>query len=120
SGTFAQNVGTNDTVVFSGAIQLSSQFTGPAGGPKAFDMVVPLTTPFLFDPAQGNLLVDVRNYSGGPVAFVDGNQHPNDQGSRAFALGAASTQATTLDSGVDALQFCYTPTNRIIVTNTPP
>lgn len=120
SATFAQNVGTNDTVVFSGPVTMTSAFAGPAGGPKAFDMVVPLTTPFIYDPARGNLLVDVRNHSGGPVAFVDGNQHPNDLGSRAFALGAGSTQATTVDSGVDVLQFCYTPTNRPPVTNPPP
>jgi len=64
SPAFANNVGADDTVVFGrGALALSSQFTGPVGGPKDFDIVINLTTPFLYNPAAGNLLLDVRNYN---------------------------------------------------------
>jgi hypothetical protein len=45
SAIFAENVGANDTVVFSGALPLSSAFTGPAEGPKDFDIVMELQTP---------------------------------------------------------------------------
>ena len=34
------------------------------GNPSAFDITVPLTTPFHYDPAAGNLLLQVQNYSG--------------------------------------------------------
>jgi hypothetical protein len=64
SSTLAQNVGADDTVVRQGPLSLSSRFVGPVGGPKAFDMIVPLSQPFLYDPARGNLVVDIRNFSG--------------------------------------------------------
>jgi hypothetical protein len=66
---FADNVGSDDTIVVNrSSLTLSSSFTGPAGGPKDFDIHVDLDTPFLYDPSQGNLLMDVRNYGG-----VDGD-----------------------------------------------
>lgn len=37
---FANNVGSNNTVVYSGPLTLSSSFTGPPGGPKNFDMLL--------------------------------------------------------------------------------
>ena len=64
--TFANNVGANDTTVFNGALTLSSAFTGsPAGGPRNFDIVIQLTTPFFYNPAAGNLLLDIRDFSSG-------------------------------------------------------
>jgi hypothetical protein len=63
--TFADNVGADDTTVFNGSLTLSSAFTGPAGGPKDFDIVIPLTAPFYYNPAAGNLLLDIRNFSSG-------------------------------------------------------
>jgi hypothetical protein len=51
--TFADNVGPDDTTVFRGPLALSSRFTGPAGGPKDFDIVINLQTPFRFDPRRG-------------------------------------------------------------------
>jgi PEP-CTERM motif len=63
STTFAANVGADNTTVFSGNWTRSSASTGPAGGPLDFDIILTLTTPFLYDPALGNLLLDVRNPS---------------------------------------------------------
>jgi hypothetical protein len=38
--------------------------TSVAGGtPKAFDFVITLDQPFVFDPAAGNLLIEVNNFS---------------------------------------------------------
>src|SRR5260221_721829 len=53
SSTFANNVGVNDSVVFHGSIRLSSAFNGPPAGPKAFDIILPLATPFVYDPGVG-------------------------------------------------------------------
>jgi hypothetical protein len=69
--TFANNTGTNDTVVFQGQVAISSAFSGPVNGPKAFDIVIPLTTPYLYDPSRGNLLIDYRNFSGSSAALID-------------------------------------------------
>src|SRR5207249_8841041 len=72
STTYANNVGADDTVVFTrGALTLSSAFTGPPDGPKDFDIIITLTTPFLYNPALGNLLLDVRNFGGGFTTVLD-------------------------------------------------
>ena len=63
SSTFATNIGADNGTVFSGALLLSTSNTGP--GPKNFDVQITFTTPFLYDPALGNLLLDVRNFGGG-------------------------------------------------------
>ncbi|MEP6822066.1 MAG: alkaline phosphatase family protein [Chthoniobacterales bacterium] len=70
SSTFALNVGPNDTQVFSGAFATDITFTGD---PSNFEIVLNFITPFFYDPAQGNLLLDVRNLQGGTEL------PPNDQ-----------------------------------------
>ena len=72
STSFADNIGADDLIVFAeGPLALSSSATGPIGGPKDFDIVVNLTTPYLYDPTAGNLLLDVRNYDGGLTTVFD-------------------------------------------------
>jgi hypothetical protein len=71
SSTFANNEGADKTLVHSGSLSLSSADTGPAGGPKAFDIVINLTTPFLYNPGSGNLLLEVQNFGGGTTTFFD-------------------------------------------------
>ena len=51
--TFNDNTGTNPESVV-GAVTLFSTFTGPDGGPKDFDIIIPLNHPFTYNPA-GNL-----------------------------------------------------------------
>lgn len=108
STTFANNVGADDTTVYSGALHLSSQFTGPAGGPKDMDIVVTLQTPFLYDPANGNLLLDVfTRTADGTGAFVQAFGESNDTGSRVVALNPNAATASFSDTGVDAVKFIY-------------
>ena len=62
STTFADNVGVDDTVVYPrGDFTLLGQ---PPGG--FFSVVMPLQRQFLYDPAQGNLLLDIRVFRGYP------------------------------------------------------
>ena len=110
STTFASNVGTNDTIVFQGALTISSQVSGPAGGPKEFDIIVPLTTPFVYNPAAGNLLMDIRNYSGSGAGALSGSSSGSDDCSRAAAFDPNSLTGWT-DTGIDALEVVYQPTN---------
>jgi len=88
SSTFAQNIGGNDTVVFGGApLVLSTLFTGPGEGPKDFDIVINLTTLFFYNPAEGNLLLDIRNTAAGPIPyFLDAESTLGDSISSMFAL----------------------------------
>jgi hypothetical protein len=55
--TFATNLGPDNTLVFSGPVDVRSP--GCAGpGVCPFDFIFPLSTPFLYDPTQGRLLLD--------------------------------------------------------------
>ena len=62
---FNSNVGADDKIVFSGALPLSSSFTNGPGNTKLFDIHITFTTPFDYNPALGNLLLQVRNFGGG-------------------------------------------------------
>jgi len=77
---FASNIGADETVVFSGPLPLSSNFTG--GSPKDFDIVINLATPFFYDPSMGNLLLDVRNFGAGLTTAFDSMAQPHDGVSR--------------------------------------
>ena len=77
---FARNIGPNETEVFPrGPLHLRSQSLG-------FDIVIGLADPFLYNPSEGNLLMDIKYY--GSVATI----------SRMDAQGANSSKGTT--SGV--------------------
>ncbi|MFL6520912.1 MAG: hypothetical protein ACJ8NS_11875 [Chthoniobacterales bacterium] len=130
SPTFAANVGADDTVVFPQAsVQFSTSVAGPIDGPQAFDLVITFPTPFHYDPAQGNLLVDIRNASGtthDPAndQEVDATSAAADTTSRVYNLGdvnAASAGTTGSSFQMDTLgavmRFVSTPT---APTVTPP
>lgn len=105
SATFAANVGPNPVNVLSGPVSVSSTFTGPAGGPKNFDIVLPLSTPFFYNPAAGNLLVDIQNTSGSTASPLAGVGVSGDGGSR--VSGPLNSAAGTPDNGVNAMQVNY-------------
>jgi hypothetical protein len=111
STLFSENVGPDETVVFSGPLSISSQFSGPDDGPKNFDIVVPLTTPFLYNPAAGSLLVDIRNFSGAPLASPVAGQFSSTD-SAARRGGSIGSLLGGADSGAEAIQITYTATNR--------
>ena len=84
--TFDAAHGADKTMVVSGAA-LSSGFTGPAGGPKDFDIVLPLQSPFVYDPAAGSLLMEVRIWgiSGDTGGYFDVQEAQGDSVSRSWA-----------------------------------
>ncbi len=45
-------------------MNIASSFMALSNGIMAFDIDLPLQTPFLFDPTKGNLLIDIRNFTG--------------------------------------------------------
>lgn len=67
-----------------GSLSLSSADIGPAGGPKAFDILINLTTAFLYNPASGNLLLEVQNFGGGMTTQFDSENMLGDPVSRVF------------------------------------
>ena len=108
SSTFADNVGPDDTLVFSGPISVASP--GCAGpGVCPFDINVNFTTPFLYNPTQGRLLLDFK-FSG--FSAVDGTLD-----SVSFPLGGSVASLTgglndaiggTVGFNGDIIQLRYT------------
>jgi hypothetical protein len=91
STTFSENVGLDDLIVFNGSLSLSSSDTpisGAPGAPREFDIVIPFTTRFRYDPGSGNLLLDVRNFGGGFTTSFDAQSAFLDPISRVFSANA--------------------------------
>lgn len=61
SATFADNVGSNELVVFNR--QPLALVMSNGGSPNPFDLVVTFDIPFFYDPSIGDLLVDIRKFS---------------------------------------------------------
>jgi hypothetical protein len=110
SPAYASNVGADNTVVFSGSLSISSANSGPPNGPREFDIVVPLSTPFLYNPAAGHLLVDIRNFSGSTASHLSGSSATSDGASRVG--GNLQVASGTTDRAAEALLIVYAPTNQ--------
>lgn len=97
STTFAANTGADATLVFDGTIALSTAVAPTNSAPKNFDVVIPLQTPFPYDPAQGNLLLDLRNRSDLNFFMADTVELTGDGTSRVVTW-AFSPDPQTADS----------------------
>ena len=64
STVFAENVGSNEQLVFSGSLHFW------ADGRSAFDIHVPLQHPYLYDPGQGNLLLNRPRLAGQHYGYL--------------------------------------------------
>ena len=102
SMTFADNVGTNNTLVFNGTLTWTTQNLPGPGNTRQFDIIFPLTTPFLYDPADGNLLLDFQIYGEGSAITYD---RTSDTSLTRQAVNTASSNAPTA-------QF-YTPSQTV-------
>src|SRR4029077_18250886 len=103
SSTFADNVGADDTQVFSGPFQAAVTYTGD---PTNFEVVINFTTPFFYDPAKGNLLLDVRNTQGSTEVppldqELDAPSAVGDSVSRVYNYGDVTAATAGQSGGVD-------------------
>ena len=125
SATFADNVGTDDTIVYPPAsVNFSTSVSGPVDGPQAFDLVITFATPFHYDPSKGNLLVDIRNSSGtthDPAndQEIDAVSTGGDSVSRVYNLGDAAA-ATAGQTGSGFQMDTFGAVTRFISTPTAP
>ncbi|MFN6560879.1 MAG: hypothetical protein RMY28_013985 [Nostoc sp. ChiSLP01] len=78
SSVFEENIGANYTKVFDEEWKASSQNTGLAGSPKDFDIVLNFTKPFIYDPREGNLLLEYKKFT----SEITGNRFDSE-----FLLG---------------------------------
>lgn len=71
STTFDQNIGADNTLVFSGTLDWTTGNLPGPGNTRQFDVLFPFTTPFLYDPAAGNLLLEMRLSGNGQAIRAD-------------------------------------------------
>ena len=110
SSVFANNYGgAQVTTVFDGALTMSTQATGPAEGPRGFDYYFPFETPYVYDPADGNLLVEMISTSG-PVGSLISDGF-NSTSAVYVGAGGMNTLSGNLQNGgfVNQLEFVPEP-----------
>ena len=91
SPVFSDNIGTDETVVFGPADKFIS-----GGQTYNYSLRIDFTTPFLYRPTDGNLLVDFR-VNGGAYGILDAWDRVGDSvGSVAGNLGDLTGTATTI------------------------
>ncbi len=93
--TYASNVGPDAATVYNAALSASSPgCTGSS--PCAFDMSIPFTTPFPFDPTRGRLLVDLvaSGANGTQTGSLDGVTFPDSTSSSIATVSGDPAQAT--------------------------
>ena len=61
--------------------------TNTSAFPRTFEIVIPFTTPFWYDPSRGNLAMDVITFSGGNSLILDGQDTFGDGVGRVFGPG---------------------------------
>jgi hypothetical protein len=110
STTFADNVGPDNTLVFSGLVTAASPGCPQIQPVCPFDININFTTPFLYNPTQGRLLLDLKvtGYSGvdgvGDAVSFSG---PNG-GSVASVFGGLNDTTGGFDFSGDIVQLRYT------------
>jgi hypothetical protein len=98
--SYAANRGADLTPVFSGTVVV------PTTGSGNFDFIIPLTVPFVYDPANGNLLLDVfvhlnsSEFTGFSAAVGPVGRIFNVNGT-GFPVGAGNEGLLTQFSGGD-------------------
>jgi PEP-CTERM motif len=110
STTFASNVGGDDKIVFA-AGPLSLSGTG-GGSPNPFDVIINFSQPFAYNPANGNLLLDVHNFGGGLTTQFDATDISGDGMSRVttyIGQDVGSATANLSDSNGLVTEFIYQP-----------
>lgn len=100
SATFADNVGSDESVVYQGALPIFSMEDITGALPRALDIVVNLQTPFLYDPSRGNLLLDITNPSLAPTTAIDAQRTWGDGTSRVYAYGTDLSRGTADSLGL--------------------
>jgi hypothetical protein len=113
SRNFAENLGEDYVLVFDGTLTLSSSNSPAEGNTLQFDIVFPFTKPFLYDPAAGNLLLEVQ------IIESHGDAYSWDavQGSTVAAGVGGSTTATTGQFGslIPVIQLSFEPAPRVSI-----
>jgi hypothetical protein len=113
STTFAENLGPDNTLVFDGTVNATTENLPGPGDTRQFDYVYSFTTPFLYDPAAGNLVLDLQIESSGSAITHDTVSGDPTIG-RVFSAGS-STAATGDLRFSHVTQFTFEPPPRVTI-----
>ncbi|HOK78567.1 MAG TPA: immunoglobulin domain-containing protein, partial [Verrucomicrobiota bacterium] len=101
------NTGSDVTVVFEGELTMTSSGQTVPGGPNPFDLVVPLQVPYVYNPYNGNLLLDIQVFETTGLSSIDASNDSDDNASRVFAYDPDASVASFSDTGADIIQLIY-------------
>lgn len=104
---FANNAGEDEKIVYAGPWSFSIGLDSSQDGPSGFDIIVPLQTPFRFDPSLGNLLVDIRNFDRAERLFLQDATVLVGAVQRIFVDDPISDSAFQSDFAASVLQLGY-------------
>lgn len=95
SATFADNIGPDYTLVTGEAIvKLSASNKPGSGSTQVFAMKVPFETPFRYDPAVGNLLVEIQTGPPAPEGIILFDSVAGDpMVSQVYASGSSTAES---------------------------
>lgn len=105
---FDDNIGPNVTTIFSGAAAVGGGYQ-PGANPQPFGNSILATTPFIYSPSMGNLLLDIRA-GGTQILFpgaIDAESTLGDSISRVFANSSGALSGTADSAGL-ITRFGYT------------
>jgi hypothetical protein len=118
---FDENVGLDETVVYSGQATLSTNQTGPSAGGAAmeFDIIITLQNPFPYDPAMGHLLMEVRREGATTGRALDAHTATGDGVSRLFtgSTGNSSSPSGSVSSLGLVTMFVFQPAGPVCYAN---
>ena len=109
STTFAENLGTNNTLVFDGTVNVATGNLPGPGNTRQFDYVFPFTTPFLYDPAAGNLVLDLQIVGSGSALTFDTVLSGDPAIGRVFANSSSTATTGTIWADTHVTQFTFVP-----------
>jgi len=99
STTFADNFGSDVTTVFSGPVELQGFHAPPFNIPQSLAASIHLTQPFYYNPANGNLLLDIQSIGGPVTSAMDATDTFGDSVSSVFAYGGDLTSGVADSRG---------------------
>jgi len=109
TNVFDNNHGSDKMLVHDGPMGFPLLPAGPGPGPANFAEGVPLQTPFYYDPARGNLLVErvvLANSLSGSVATVDLQPTPDI---RRIVIDNPAGTVGVVSNAVPVMQFHFVP-----------
>lgn len=111
STTFANNIGPDNTLVFSGTNVTLSDAGCSGPGVCPFDMSIAFTTPFDYNPANGSLLAELVATGFVGTGFNDAVEFsgPENVVARVVATGSTTATTGTLGFGNSITEFTFTP-----------